>query len=268
MSRSEGTRSFSRFKIFHPSLVCDIYAYSSPYLSFSITLWLSLFPSLSSWFIRVYLMMMTEDEKLASTSSQTHAQTYTHTKHSRWTNKKQYLNRDQIAYTHTQNERLICWQVQCVCVCGCVCFLMKLWWNGPIAMTVSNRNFKWNTKQWSSSSDCDILLGITNEQCSVYLLNHMVTFTSNDLPFDFWHTHTYTIHQNIQAHSSSCTILTSLTDTSRGPHYHFHHLPKSLSLRKHFAVDFHYFGTALSAVQSRQTHSCRGSFHHNHVNVC
>lgn len=75
---------------------------------------------------------------------------------------------------------------------------------------------------------------------------------------EWWHlrvmtflliSNTHTQTTNASHPLSSCTILTSLTDTSRGPYYHFHHLLKSLSLRKHFSADFHYSSTAQTDTQ-------------------
>lgn len=52
---------------------------------------------------------------------------------------------------------------------------------------------------------------------------------------------------------STSSMQTSLTDTSRGPHYHFHHPPLSMSLRKLFSVDFHYLGTSTLLRADRDT---------------
>lgn len=63
-------------------------------------------------------------------------------------------------------------------------------------------------------------------------------------------THTHTMYENTQAtlifmhHPEKC-----LTDTSCGPYYDLYYLLKSLSLRKHSNVDFHYFNRAQTDTQ-------------------
>lgn len=98
----------------------------------------------SSWFIIVYIRMMTLDEKRGS------FQTYTHT---RGTHPNKALETD-VKYiyvfeqrpTWMQYERLICWQVQYFSACGCICFFTKLEWNGLIRFVSTEHNFKWVIK--------------------------------------------------------------------------------------------------------------------------
>lgn len=111
------------------------------------------------------------------------------------------------------------------------------WWNGVIVFAVSIHSSKWNTKQWIFLSGI-MPLGINNSE-----LNGDIT----DLPYDCRH------YENTKTNSSSCNNPRSLTDTSRGPHYHLQHLLKPLSLRKRFSVDFHFFSTALRFRADRHT---------------
>lgn len=109
-----------------------------------------------------------------------------------------------------QHERLICWQAQCVCVCGRICFLMKLWWNGVIAISGSDYNIKWSTKQSISSSD-----GI--RLCYTRAMQCLSVGKSSDI-YKGWPPFWLQIHTHpTWKHTSKCTHSDKLAGNKRWP---------------------------------------------------